>query len=75
MTLIHPAREACPLGGTHALTHPIHWTGESCWKCHKTWEGTELAPTWPNDRREAPGPDDGPGNPSSPTRPQTEERE
>ncbi len=36
----------CPMGGAHRLTQPMLWIGASCFKCHQTWEGTGLAPTW-----------------------------
>jgi hypothetical protein len=42
------SRDPCPLGGSHQLTQPIKWIGASCWKCHRTWEGTGLFPTWPD---------------------------
>lgn len=41
--------QRCPMGGTHNLTQPIRWIGASCRKCHKTWEGTGLTPTWPEE--------------------------
>lgn len=42
------AAQPCPMGGTHRLTQPLLWVGASCWKCHRTWEGAELAPTYPS---------------------------
>jgi hypothetical protein len=42
------ANEPCVLGGTHKLTEPLLWIGASCRKCHRTWEGTGLTPTWPD---------------------------
>lgn len=42
------ASEPCPMGGTHVLTMPALWVGTSCRKCHRTWEGSDLTPTWPD---------------------------
>jgi hypothetical protein len=47
MTRAELARQPCSRGGAHRLTQPILWIGASCWRCHQTWEGTALAPTWP----------------------------
>lgn len=43
------AAEPCPMGGPHRLTSPVLWIGTSCWRCHRTWEGTGLVPTYPDD--------------------------
>lgn len=47
MTRADLAKQPCPMGGTHALTNP-EWVGTSCRKCHRTWTGTALTPTWPD---------------------------
>lgn len=44
----HLAAQPCPMGGTHTLTNPTDWIGTSCRKCHRTWTGTDLVPTWPD---------------------------
>lgn len=48
MTRQELAAEPCVMGGTHDLTQPILGVGASCRKCHRTWEGTGLCPTWPD---------------------------
>lgn len=49
MTRDEVAALPCPVGGTHLLTNPTTFVGASCRKCHKTWEGPEHKPTWPEE--------------------------
>lgn len=48
MTREQIAALPCPLGGMHMLTRPTTFVGTSCRKCHRTWEGPDLKPTWPD---------------------------